>query len=145
MIQLNFAFCDYLPLKRTWLFVQEFLQTIISKCHWNWLAGSLEDQKKIIHCVFTLLPLSRRGRAPFSIWTNLNSLAQKWICTKPGYNWPSDSEEELKTARVYTQTTDDKEISFSTRVSYERHTKKLKNLMDVTFSKLNIQQLTLLN
>ena len=62
---------------------------------WNWASGSGEEDFKIssmyFHYFVIISPLKRAG--PF-IWTKLNPLHLRMLCTKFGWNWPSGSGEE---------------------------------------------------
>ena len=67
---------------------------------WNWPCGSeVVDFQFFLHN-FTILLLSPlRNRAWLFIWTNLNPLHPRMLCTMFGWNWLSGSDEEVKSLK----------------------------------------------
>ena len=106
-------FCIFViisPLKRTCPFIWTNLNSlhprmICTKFDRNWSSGSGEEDFLnflVYFCFFAIISPCRKA-LPF-IWTKLNPLAPRMICSKFGWNWPSGSGEEVENVKVYRQT-----------------------------------------
>ena len=64
---------------------------LCTKFGWNWQSGSGEEHFKILSMYFSLFHyyLSLEKTGPF-IWTHLNPFYSRMLCSKSGWNWPSD-------------------------------------------------------
>jgi hypothetical protein len=105
-----YTFVIISPLKRTWPFIWTNLNSLhprimCTKFDWIWPAGSEEeDFLKFSMYFYSFAIISPwRGAIQF-LWTNLNPLHSRMICAKSGYNWSSDSGEEVENVKVYRQT-----------------------------------------
>ena len=93
-------FYNYLPLEKGGAFHLTNLNPLhpripCAKYGWNWPSSSGEEDFLIssmyFHYFVIIYPWKRAGSF---IWTNLNPLHPKMLCTKFGWNWPSGSGEE---------------------------------------------------
>ena len=92
-------FCNYLPLEKVGLFIWTNLNSIHQRMHcakfgWNWPSCSGEDFQisSMYFRYFVMISLWKRAW-PF-IWTNLNPLFPRMLCSKFGWNLPRGSGEE---------------------------------------------------
>ena len=78
------------------------LLLLCAKFGWNLPCGSELVDFQLFPTVhnFTILLLSPlRNRAWLFIWTNLNPLHPRMLCTMFDWNWPSGSEEEVQSLK----------------------------------------------
>jgi hypothetical protein len=81
------------------------LWMICTKFEWNWPSGSGEDFFFNFLVYFYIFAIISPWKWPMVIiWTNLNPLPPRMICTKFGWNWLSGSGEEVENVNVYRRT-----------------------------------------
>ena len=105
------GFCNFLNrylhiiIISPWKRVGPFIWTNLSALCPIWVEiGPLVLEKKLCFIfinVFSLVVIiSPWKRAGSFIWTNLTPLHLKMLCTKFGWNWPSDSREEDENVKI---------------------------------------------
>ena len=82
---------------------------LCAKFGWNWPCGSWREDFKFHTCIFVFLNYLPLERAWLFIWSNLNSIHQRILCAKFGWNWSSgygEEDQNVKSLRQQRRTTD---------------------------------------